>query len=290
MPIRLPSPQLLELAGPDAIAFAQAQFSSDVAALPLAHWHWSAWLSAQGRVRALFRLLHVGPGRLVAWSHATSAAVLRTALAPFVLRARVTLREIGDESAWGWFDHDAAAAAFGRAPEGTALVEHGGSIALRAGARRWLSVGPAVDGASPIAADVERWRAADIAEGIVELSDAQADRFLPPWIGLPQLGATSTTKGCYPGQEIVARLHFKGGNKRWPYRVAIAGAPLERGTELRAGSTGETGELVACAADTEGSAVGLAVLPDIADGTALQAPAAPEAAIRVVCAIARPSA
>ena len=61
MPIKLPSSSLIELTGADAAAFAQAQFSSDVASLADGRWQWSAWLSPQGRVRAFFSLLRFAP-------------------------------------------------------------------------------------------------------------------------------------------------------------------------------------------------------------------------------------
>jgi len=73
---------------------------------------------------------------------------------------------------------------------------------------------------------------------------------LPAWIGLEALGATSTNKGCYPGQEIVARLHFKGGNKRHLHRIEFKTARLpEPGTQL-----GEGG-LVVCSARIDGERV-----------------------------------
>src|SRR6185312_5176981 len=59
----------------------------------------------------------------------------------------------------------------------------------------------------------------DIRAGIPEIGVELRDQLLPQWIGLDRLGAVSVRKGCYPGQEIMARLHFKGGNKRSLYRI-----------------------------------------------------------------------
>src|SRR5690606_256861 len=57
--------QLVSLSGPDAVAFAQAQFSSDVAALSDLHWHWSAWLTAKGRTIAVFQLIRLSSDALL---------------------------------------------------------------------------------------------------------------------------------------------------------------------------------------------------------------------------------
>ena len=78
---RLPDPQIIELAGNDALAFAQAQFSSDATALADGTWQWSAWLSAQGRVRAFFALLRIADDRLLLILRGGSASRLRDALA-----------------------------------------------------------------------------------------------------------------------------------------------------------------------------------------------------------------
>ena len=91
MPILLADPQIVELAGADAIAFAQAQFSSDLATLGNGQWQWSAWLSAQGRVRAFFHLLRLSDDRLLLWLRGGSALALRDALARFVFRAKVQI-------------------------------------------------------------------------------------------------------------------------------------------------------------------------------------------------------
>jgi folate-binding protein YgfZ len=141
---------------------------------------------------------------------------------------------------------------------------------------------PAAD-SSPAA--LNRWILADIAAGIVEVDAAQADRFLPSWLGLEQLGAISVRKGCYPGQEIVARLHFKGGNKRWLQRVAFDAEAMPAPGTLLACDGAAAGELLRAAWTGTGRGLALAVLPKLPESARLAAPDMPGATFRVVSTI-----
>jgi hypothetical protein len=283
---------LLEISGPDAAAFAHAQFSSDVGALPDGRWQWSAWLSAQGRVRAFFRLLRSSGARMTLILNGGSASALQESLRPYLLRSKVQLRSVDGRRALGFFDVAELQEKIGLVPRGDDFVETQSLAALAAAGReeRWLVVentaaATPTDGAPQ---GSNRWRAADIAAGIVELDDALRDRYLPAWMNLERLGAVSVRKGCYPGQEIVARLYFKGGNKRWLHRVEFSAAELPPpGTEL--GANAEGGELLNTAWTTAPLGVGLAVLPDASVGKSLTAAALPGIVFRVVCAVDRAS-
>lgn len=122
----------------------------------------------------------------------------------------------------------------------------------------------------------------DIRAGIPEIGVELRDQLLPQWIGLDRLGAVSVRKGCYPGQEIMARLHFKGGNKRSLYRIGCD-IFLPAGTMLRDAQTGaEAGCVLQCArVDDSGRHEALASLIDAQAEATLRAD--PEsAAIRPV--------
>jgi folate-binding protein YgfZ len=256
MMIALPGPQLLEIAGADAVNFAHAQFSSDVQALANGHWQWSAWLSAQGRVRAFFHLLRQDHDRLRLLLRGGDAEELCAALLPYVLRAKVTLRVLGGLQAFGVDDASAAGAA---------------AMALPGLPARWLvlreSAGEAVESAEALA----NWRLADIRAGLPELGPALRDQFLPQWLGLDLLDAVSVRKGCYPGQEIMSRLHFKGGSKRHLYRLEMAAAdPPAPGTALYTPSGENAGHVVNAERDGGGHTQALASLLDSAVATPLQ--------------------
>ena len=79
--------------------------------------------------------------------------------------------------------------------------------------------------------DYQAWRLANLRAGIPEILAAQSEAFTPHMLNLDLLGAVSVDKGCYPGQEIVARTHFRGKTKRRMLRFESA-APVAPGDKL----------------------------------------------------------
>ncbi|HXR62300.1 MAG TPA: folate-binding protein [Rudaea sp.] len=289
MPTRLPPAQLLEVTGSDALAFAHAQFSSDVNALADGAWQWSAWLSAQGRVRAFFHLLRADSTRLILILRGGAGPALRAALAPYVFRSKVQLRAFEAESVVGCAGPADVLQHLDSVPQGQRFVERDGRIgvALPGQPQRWLIVTPSTLPDQDADA-LQRWRAADIEAGLVTLDERLVDRYLPAWLGFGQLGATSVRKGCYPGQEIVARMHFKGGNKRWLHRVQFTADALPApGMLLEAGADTPPGDLLNAAWKGHRVGIALAVLPRLADGAILNARELPGSAFRVVSAVER---
>jgi folate-binding protein YgfZ len=262
VPILLEPAELVEFAGNDAIPFAQAQFSSDVAQLAVGAWHWSAWLDAQGRVRHLFALLRPDTERLLAWLPRGRASELATGLSPYIFRSRLSISVLPDLHL-----HDAQASipapgTIGPDADGWAIGLPGTRSALLARA------------AAGAVADTNRlatWQLADVDLGMPWVDSEVQAQFTAQALGLDRLGAFSVAKGCYPGQEVVARLHFRGGNKRscWQLRVDD-GMPLPPGTRLISADGSPQGTVLHAARVDEGSSRALAVLPiDLAAGTTL---------------------
>ncbi len=210
--------ETLLIEGPDAIAFAQGQFTSDVPALAAGRWQFSAWLDAQGRVRNLFHLARAAPDRLLLLLRGGSADAMKGELARFMFRARLSMhadssRSIGIGTALAMHD----------------MCEEHGSTRLGCGDYSLaLSSNDGMD---------NRWRARQVEAGWPWLPDALLGTCLPPALSLHRLQAVSLEKGCYPGQEIVARLHYRGGNKRRLCRVALS-QPVPSGTSLDVGDGG----------------------------------------------------
>jgi folate-binding protein YgfZ len=207
----LPGHRLLALEGPDAVRFAHAQFMSDVAGLADGHWHWSGWLTPKGRVLALFALLRLDAQRLWLLLPDADPQALAAQLRRFVFRSKVAIDARPDLAVSGAFAADAAA-------RGAIMAMHGAdALALDLGAgggARILSIAPAGAAEMPADAAAGAWRAFDLLHGLPRLADAQADRWTPQQLSLDRLRAYSVKKGCYPGQEIVARTHFLGQAKR----------------------------------------------------------------------------
>ncbi len=205
LPLALPCTGLLRLSGVDAEAFAQSQFANDVLALAPGQWQWNCWLSAKGRVLAVFALLRQAPGELLLVLPDGGALALGQSLARFVFRRKLTLA-VDDAPVGGLM------AAPVRACGATAAIGEDGVIELDWGSTatpRTLRIGaPVGDG------DQMLWRQADLIAGLPRLDASQHDSWTAQQLGLDRLAAYSVRKGCYPGQEIVARTHFLGKAKR----------------------------------------------------------------------------
>jgi len=219
---------VIRIAGRDAIAFAHGQFTSDVKSLDPGAWHWSAWLDAQGRARAVFALLRTGEDELHAWQPLGDAAPLAAALARFVLRAAARVEAL---------EAHALAPGAGDAVAAGRLETRDGGWAFTLGDGRAVRLVP---GAGPVAdeATLAAWRLRDVEARLPLLPAAMAGQYTPQALDLEAIDAIRFDKGCYPGQEVAARLHFRGGNKRRLRRAGVDGA-FEPGQPLLAGA-GET--------------------------------------------------
>ena len=243
---------VLALEGPEAIAFAHAQFSSDVSSLAVGHWQWSTWLTAKGRVLAVFALLRTGEHALRLVLPDVDAAELADALRRYVFRRKVTLAARPDLRVTGAF----AAPAQARGPllagdEADGLELDYGTAALPRTLR--LAGGP---GATP-PASTEAWSVADLRLGLPRLPPSQRGQWTPQQLALDRLAAFSVKKGCYPGQEIVARTHFLGQAKRG-LAALCAAKPIPMGADVELDGTA-IGKVVSA---TPGEACfALAVLP-----------------------------
>ncbi len=87
------------------------------------------------------------------------------------------------------------------------------------------------------ASSIEQWQLLDIRAGIPTIYQATSDAFVPQMVNLQLIEGVSFTKGCYTGQEVVARMQYLGKLKRRMYRAVIDGETPEAGTELFSAST-----------------------------------------------------
>ncbi len=251
-PFLLPDVSFVTLSGRDCIAFAQAQFMSDVAALADGQWQWSGWLTPKGRVIALFAVLRRDAETLHLLLLDADAGAFAASLKRFVFRSKVVISS----------DPLAVSGAFATPTQaiGNGAVFEDDAIEFDLGVAGqprtlWVAAGhaPADDVA------LARWRERDMASGLPRLPVGQVETWTPQQLSLDRLRAYSVRKGCYPGQEIVARTHFLGQAKRG--LVAFAAWPdATPGADIVAGERA-VGQVV-CAS----THVQLAVMPlDLAD-------------------------
>jgi folate-binding protein YgfZ len=244
---------VLAIEGADAVRFAHAQFMSDVASLGDGHWQWSGWLTPKGRVVALFALLRFDAQRLWLLLPDADAEALRTALQRFVFRSKVALKVLGDAHVSGSFSspRHAGGTRFGGSADGAIEIDMGSAASPRS-----LYVRGEVAPMDPDAA--RKWEAFDLAHGVPRLAASQVEQWTPQQLSLDRLHAYSVKKGCYPGQEIVARTHFLGQAKRGLV-LFDAGVSVSVGSEVRDGER-VIGTVVSAISSDEGNPI-LAVLP-----------------------------
>lgn len=249
--------QYVRLIGTDAVAFAHAQFANDVQALAIGQWQWNAWLTAKGRVIAIFALLREDDTHLLMLLPDGNAAEIATQLGRFVFRRKLKIG-VAALSAFGGLAAPARAQG-AQADIGTQRIELDlGSPALP----RTLVL---LTNDEALAAPIEvsrmdaEWRRTDLQLGLARLPDAQREQWTPQQLALDRLQAFSVKKGCYPGQEIVARTHFLGKAKRALQLLQVdavgSDALVEAGQAVRLGDA-TVGTLVSVAGD-----LALAVLP-----------------------------
>lgn len=269
---------VLALDGPDAIAFAQAQFANDVTALAVGHWQWNTWLTPKGRVVAIFALLRTGDTALRLLLPDADATELADALRRFVFRRKVTLTARPDLHVSGAFTAPTQASGTMLAgTEATALELDCGAPELP---RTWRI---STTTAPTDAAATTAWDVADLRLGLPRLPGTQREQWTPQQLGLERLQAFSVKKGCYPGQEIVARTHFLGRAKREALLLRVDG-PVQAGDEVSQ-SGQAVGNVVGTAAD--GPSLALAVLPLERGPEPLQVAGIEAAAVPFIAGLAR---
>lgn len=229
--------------GEDAGSFLQNQFSSDVLSLAPMHWQFSAWLDAQGRVKAFVHLARLSEQRWLLLLRGGDAASIAQELRRYVFRSKLTLQP-GEDLVLG---SAVAAPLYSVTMRQDDYLLGCGDHAIRI----------TKDAA---ATDDTRRQLAEIRLGWPWLRDGLLGQLIAPSLALQRLGAIAMGKGCYPGQEIVARLHYRGGNKRHLYRLQLSRAAAP--DTLQELTTDARGIQWLDAVATAGGAEALAVMND----------------------------
>lgn len=258
----LGSASLLHLHGVDARSFCQAQFCNDVTALGASDWQWNGWLDVKGRLRYFFALIDRDDGGLWIWLPLGDASELANELRRFLFRAKLKINVI---EGWGLLGNFAPSTSDARLGQG----DDGFWLHLDGVQARSIHFAADLTGLADEAA-LQRWRACDVYDGLPLIDRACAGQFVPQALAMESVAAISFRKGCYPGQEIAARLHFRGGNKRHPRKVRwdAGNAVAEVGMSLHhADDDASRGQLLYSGADADGP-IGLAILSEASEATA----------------------
>lgn len=257
--IRLASFGLIEVSGSDARSFLHNQLSNDLLHLAANRAQWTAYCSPKGRMLAGFLAWGAAPDRIYLACDRALVPGLVKRLRMFVLRAKVVIDDVSER-----FEFSGVTGGTGdHLPFQLALMGEAMHISLPAvdGQHRVLVVAPAL-AASPSGDDETGWRAMMIAAGEVWLTPATQDQFVPQMVNFDAIGGISFKKGCYPGQEVVARAHYRGAVKRRMYPARVSGAASAGQPIFSSGAeSAQCGMIANATVLADGSSTVLAVLP-----------------------------
>jgi folate-binding protein YgfZ len=204
-----------KFSGPDAGSFLQAQLSADIAVLEDGQSTFAAYCSPQGKV---FGLLLIGRQKdhyLVVGSAQLLPSIVQR-LRIYIFRSKVEIKPLDNMQVCG------VAPSQPDDPAGPVLAP--ASMPLR-----YVTVAEGTQSEEA----TDHWRHSELSHGVAWLDANTTEKFIPQMLGYDQIGAVSFSKGCYPGQEIVARTHYLGKVKRKPLLVTVTGQTgIENGSRV----------------------------------------------------------
>ena len=233
---------LIRARGDDTLNFLNGQLSNDLRQLDAAHSQLASWCSPKGRMLVIFRLFRRGSDTLLQFPAALLENTLKR-LRMFVLRSKVTLENVEAELvSIGLSGPDAKkilAEAAGFAPGGDNACETRDDvtiISMPGPHPRYEIIAPTAaveklweslkSKATPVGPAVWAWL--DIMAGIPSVHPGTSEEFVPQMANLEAVGGVNFKKGCYPGQEIVARMQYLGKLKQRMYRAHVEGDVMPR--------------------------------------------------------------
>ena len=245
----LPQFGMIRARGEDAASFLQGQLTQDVQLMGLHEARLAAWCSAKGRMLASFVVVKPSQDEIWLVCAADVLAPTLKRLSMFVMRAKCKLDDATAEFAL----HGLIGSAAAGIPDAPLLVAnndritltlvknsvntlvffHSGSAVGLAATTRALCISPmgAAPNASATILQPADWDWLAVASGVATVSAAVTDAFVPQMLNYESVGGVNFKKGCYPGQEVVARSQFRGTLKRRAF-VLHCDAPMQAGQEV----------------------------------------------------------
>jgi tRNA-modifying protein YgfZ len=278
--VRLADWGVIRARGEDAASFLQGQLTNDVVALGAREARLAGYCSAKGRLLASFVVWRDAGGDILLACSADLLAPTLKRLSMFVLRSRCKLSDASAElPLWGLAGADAAAALADAAParawqvaaasgspegaEGATTIRLPDALVEGITVARFLMAGPSalpsvLASLKPL--DAASWQWLEVKSGTARIVAATVEQFVPQMVNLELVGGVSFQKGCYPGQEVVARSQYRGTLKRRAY-VLQGDAALQPGQEIfHEGDPGQPAGMVVLGGANAGSFAGLVEL------------------------------
>lgn len=227
---------VIRVEGEDAAKFLHGQLTQDFSLMGLSEARLAAFCSAKGRMQASFygfKRSHTEI--LLVCSRDILPATLKR-LSMFVLRAKAKLTDASSDYALFGLAGDAIESIAGSAQSAWAKTEIGNATVVHLypadGVRRALWVAPVAE-AAPAGAvlSTQDWCWGEVRSGIAMITAPIVEAFVPQMLNYESVGGVNFKKGCYPGQEVVARSQFRGTLKRRAFAVH-SDAPMKAGDEV----------------------------------------------------------
>lgn len=216
---------LISVKGPDAARFLQGQITSDVLQLAVGESTSGARCNAKGRMLASFVLFHAENQHFFLQLHRSLITPLIDELTKYAVFFKVELSDISDRYC--------LLGSAGKSDEKISLTDTAYQYPLADGRKIFIvsaekvpSVWEALrDTVKPVG--TELWQLMDIRSGLGHVEVDTVDLFIPQMLNFQAIAAISFKKGCYTGQEVVARMKYLGRLKRRMYRIGVP-APKDR--------------------------------------------------------------
>jgi hypothetical protein len=212
---------VLRASGADTLSFLNGQLTQQLATLPERDARLAGYCSPKGRLLASFVIWRAGADEVLLACSADLLAATAKRLSMFVLRAKCRIEDVSAAWAmWGLAGDDARRWLQADVDETAWQARHVGAglaISLPPGLNRsrWLWIASPDHPPPPLPPlATEGWRALEAASGVPRIVSATVDRFVPQMVNLELVGGVNFQKGCYPGQEVVARSQYRGTIKR----------------------------------------------------------------------------
>jgi len=232
----LPNLGVIAAQGDDAATFLQGQLTQDFVQLGASEARLAAYCTAKGRMLASFVGLRRSDGEILLVTSRDILATTLKRLSMFVLRAKVKLRDASAEFDLYGVAGPAAESLAPQLPAPWSRIDLAGAAGVALypadGMSRSLWVVPAGEKApdGPALAH-ELWLWGEVRAGVAAITAPIVEAFVPQMLNYESVGGVNFKKGCYPGQEVVARSQFRGTLKRRAY-LAHSQDPLRAGEEI----------------------------------------------------------
>ncbi|ORU90119.1 MAG: hypothetical protein A6F71_03920 [Cycloclasticus sp. symbiont of Poecilosclerida sp. M] len=240
---------IIAISGTDAGAFLQGQTTNDASALTTGNSQFGALCNPKGRVITLYYLL-LKDDIFYMIVPSTLCPNITKRLTMFVFRSDVKIKDVSSQFS-----------ILGNIHEINTMADKNifAEINIKEQPRLSFVIKDKVSHTESSNSSISNWSSTLISTGIPRITEATSEAFIPQMLNLDVLNGISFTKGCYTGQEVVARLHYKGTVKRRMYIFSSA-LLIDSGTDLLIdGNTNSSGTVVECSKQSDSTYTGTVV-------------------------------